>query len=355
MDPKLFDEIENTLDLYIHEDPEHPDMKIFSASAGFNPVDVAEVIKTSQLLDLKDFQKEILLSSFVKKENHPEEAQQPIEKISISEWSGKRRREIRKDFMSCSLSVQDYLEANPNISSSLLRNILPIEVWNERYDRKRPDRDWENLLKVFKEDLPGISVQQFCAEQGIPIKTFQKHCPEDLYNERLEKKRRTIDWKKEVEDMKASDICLEDWAYQNKLSLPIFREKCGDEVVKRYDRHGRRAAAFDPNISLKENAEKLGLSIPGLSAWVNSKLAAIDPEKFKAFKMDAKDYQIVELQEKVTSLETEKASLLNRIQHLENILANKNSYIEQMRTSHAQKAAKFSSAKKAIEEALKAL
>ena len=348
MDSKIFDEIENALDLYIQEDHSHPDMKVFSATFGFDPKDVAEVIRTSELLSLDKDKKDFLLNSFIKK---PEMPAEPIPE-KFREWSKRKRREIRESFTRSGLTVQAWLKENPNVHEYQLRNILDPKIWKERYEYAERN-NWKELLKIFLEDVPHISVQQFCTEQGLSVEAFRNVCPKDVWEKRYEYKRRTIDWESEVKNMMASDLCLEDWAYQNKLSLVIFREKCGPEIVKKYDRNGRRASMFDPSLSMKENARKLGLSIQGLSSWVHSKLQEVDPEKFKAFKMDAKDYQIVDLQSLVNKLESEKLELVEKIKHLEKVLADKNALLAQRESSASFAKAKGEVLARSLEEALK--
>lgn len=346
-----FDEIENALDKYIREDPEHPDMKIFATNNGFEYGDVAEVIRDSVLLELTDPQKDLLIHSFIKKE-----MEVPIPQINESsrEWNRRHRREVLKEFKDSNETVQEFLVSHPDIQEAQLRNIVPQDLWQQRYAYKERN-DWQELLRIFLEDVPTISVQQFCAEQGLDINKFQRICPKDVWQKRYDYKRRTIDWQAEIDGMINSDLCLQDWAFQHDLSVTIFRKKCGEEIARKYDRDGRRASVFDPNLSLKENADKLGLTTSGLSNWINAKLKELDPVKFKSFKMDEKDERIIELEAKIRKLEDEVQEQKQTIQKLENHLANKNSYITQMQTTNAQKAAKFSAAKKAIEEALKAL
>jgi uncharacterized coiled-coil protein SlyX len=346
-----FDEIENSLDKYIREDHEHPDMKVFASSYGFEYADVAEVIRDSVLLELTGPQKELLIRSFVKRE-----AEVPTPQVveSSREWSRRRRKEILKEFKDSQETVQEFLVSHSDIPETQLRNIIPQDLWQQRYVYKERN-DWRELLRIFLEDVPTISVQQFCSEQGLDINKFQKICPKEVWQKRYDYKRRTVNWQAEIEGMMKSDLCLQDWAFQHDLSVTIFRKKCGEEITRKYDRDGRRASAFDPNLSLKENADKLGMSTSWLSWWVNSKLKELDPAKFKAFKMDEKDERIVELEAKIRTLEDEVQEQKQTIQRLENHLANKNSYITQMQTTQAQKAAKVAAAKKTLEDLIKGL
>jgi hypothetical protein len=350
MDAKLFDEIENALDLYIREDHSFPDMKVFSAENAFDPKDVAEVIRTSVLLELSEPQKELLLGSFVKKET---EVPKPVVLETAKEWSARRRKEIRRDFISSGLSVQDWLEQHPDVPEIQLRNIIDPNIWKERYVYA-PRRDFKELLRVFIEDVPNLSVQQFCTEQSIDINYFRRVVPEEIWQQRYERKRRSIDWAQEIEDMKSSGLCLEDWAYSRGLSPTLFRKKCGEEVAKLYDRYGRRAEAFDPSRSLKENAEALGLTCGGLSAWINTKLRELNPEKFRAFKMDDKDEKIIQLEARVRDLEEELQKAKNENATLKGYLANKNAQISAMQTATSQAKAKGEVFVKQIREALKA-
>jgi len=350
MDAKLFDEIENALDLYVREDHAHPDMKIFASENGFDFKDVAEVIRASVLLELTEPQKELLLGSFVKKET---EVPSPVILETAKEWSARRRKEIRRDFVSSGLSVQDWLELHPDVPEIQLRNIVDPNLWKERYVYA-PRRDFKELLRVFIEDVPNLSVQQFCTEQSIDINYFRRVVPEEIWQQRYERKRRSIDWAQEIEDMKSSGLCLEDWAYSRGLSPTLFRKKCGEEVAKLYDRYGRRAEAFDPKLSLKDNAERLGLTCSGLSAWINTKLEELNPQKFREFKMDEKDFKIVDLEAKIRKLEDELQDARNKITKYEGYLANKNSIIESMKDSNAKAKAKGEVFMKQLKEAIKA-
>ena len=353
MDPKLFSDIENKLDSYVGSVTE-PNMRIFCSLYGYDKADVKTVIEKTELVDFNSYKRDYLLSTF-KPAAEQETAVVVLE--NGQEFTRRRRKEIRKEFYTNKdLTVQEFLAEHPEISESSLRNILSKETWTAHYQykdvRKSLRKDWAAILRTFLA-VPELTVQQFCAEQNLNVREFRKHCPDEVWNERFESKYRKIDWDAEIERMKASGMCLEDYA--NARKLPLLRKKCGEEIALQYDREGLRAKAFDPSLSLEENSKILGFSAGWTTTWIRTVLSIRDPEKFKRFKMDEKDLKIEELEKKVYALLSEKKDLLSKVQKLESTLANKNSYINQMMTTNAQKAAKFSAAKKAIEEALKAL
>ena len=341
------EKISTALLVYVKEDHPHPDMKIFSATNGFKPKLVAEAIKENKTL--ANPQKDLLLGSFIKKDMKPE-IPVIVPKLSNKEWFSIRRSELRKLFFSFEGSTESFLEAHPEIPELQLRNVLTREEFRSRCDkkprRKRSSEELQELAQVFlKLDK---SVEDFCQEQKVSEITLKKYIPEDVWNERKSRTKRRIDWDEEIRLMIASGKSLEEWATERDLKVAKFREKCGKDICCRYDNNGRYAERFNAELPLAINAKMLGMSEVGLSKWVERKLSKLAPEKYKRFKMDAKDIEIERLLK-------ENEDLKKRLRNLEGVLANKNSYIEQMRTSQAQKAAKVSAAKKTLEEVLKAL
>lgn len=339
---------------YVDSDPQHPDMKLFSSVNNFKPMDVANIIRETN--GLTKPQKDLLLRSFTK--NEMKEEVQPIVKISNHEWARIRRSDLKARFNKFEGSVEDFLKANPEIPESQLRNVIPREVYIARCKnpprKKRNSKDFEDLVKVFI-NLPDKSVEDFCEEQKISMQTFEKYVPAEIWNERRARARRRIDWESEKEAMIASGKSLEEWAHTHNLQVTVFKEKCGKEVVRLYDENGRKAEHFNPEASLEENAKMLELSAASTSKWIEKYLKELAPEKYRRFKMDEKDLRIEQLLKEKEQQKAEIEQLKKSLRNLEGILANKNSYIGQMKITQAQKAAKVAAAKKTLEALIKEL
>lgn len=347
--------IKDALVMYINEDHSYPDMKVFAATHGFRPIEVAEVIRNEDL-GISKPQKELLLDSFVKREMVPQEPV-VVQKMSNKEWARIHRKELREMFFSFEGSVEAFLEANPSIPLLQLKNVLSKEEYVERCEKKPRKRhtpqEFEELAKVFL----GLekTVDEFCDEQKIDLITFKKYIPKDVWFERKVGAKRRIDWPFEIAEMEKSGKSLEEWAHERNLSVTLFKERAGADVVRRCDNNGRMAERFNPELKLEINAQLLRCSVGFLERWVESKLKDLNPAKYKRFKMDEKDIRIEKLCAEKEEMQKKIDNLKQEIGHLERILANKNSYIEQMKTTQAQKAAKVSAAKKTLEGLLKEL
>ena len=273
-------DIQQKLDEYLLGNPAYPDMRVFSALNGFDPVDVAQHIRGSVM---EPHLKELLLNSFIKKESATATTTAVVE--TPSEWSQRRRSEIRKAFEQFEGSVQEFLGQNPDIPEIQLRNIIGKNLWQQRYEYSRHLHCRKELLAVFVQTE--WSVQEFCKQQGISLQSFRAVCPKDLWEQRYDYQRcpkRKINWAEEISALKQQSDSLEDWAAKRGINPQLLRRHLGEEA-KLYDRDGRRAAEFDPTLSLKDNAKKLGLSEMGMSRWISKRLKSIDPEKYRKFRL----------------------------------------------------------------------
>ena len=395
-------EVEEKLKEYLDGKPAHPNMLVFSELNKLNKGVVAFVIRTSAKLGLTEPQKEFLLLTFIKKaepEHHPTT---PVVKESFEEFSKKRKKRIRQEFArDPNLKVQDYLVAHPTISEAVLRNILDRKTWLEHYDRKLSIWNWDELIPEFRSgdktvdefceekgislavfrqhitkeeweqrkefvrgprrvidwdamietlrNLPGKKILEFCKEQNLNPTQFRKHCPEDLLEER--DVNRDALWEERITAMKDSGLSYQEYCKRNGVNVQNFRKHCDKGILEEYDEGRRidlqRVALFDPKITVKENAEKLGVTQQYMSVWVNNKLKELSPEKFNEMlnerqekKKSAEDIRIEELEAKLEAtnkamadMESNYLSKIDALMDQINALSSKNGALQAGQTS----------------------
>jgi len=393
--------VEEKLKEYLDSKPAHPNMRVFSELNKLNRGNVAFVIRTSAKLGLAEPQKEFLLGTFLKKEPEPTQAA-PVVQESFKEFSKKRKARIRREFAKDpNLRVQDYLVAHPDISEAVLRNVLDKKTWLEHYDRKLPIWSWDELIPEFRSsdktvdefcaekgisvavfrqhitkeeweqrkefvrgpkrvidwdamietlrNLPGKMIPEFCKEQDLNPAQFRKHCPKDLLEER-EVNRNAI-WEERITAMKASGLSYQEYCKHNGINVQNFRSHCDKDTLEEYDEGRRidlqRVALFDPKITVKENAEKLGVTQQYMSIWVNSKLKELSPEKFNEMlskrqekKKSAEDIRIDELRAELEAtnkamadMESDYLSKIDALMDRINALSSKNGALQAGQTS----------------------
>jgi hypothetical protein len=402
MTKEEINEVEVKLKEYLDGKPAHPNMLVFSELNKLNRGIVAFVIRTSSKLGLAEPQKEFLLGTFLKKVEPEDPQAAPIEKESFADFSKKRKKRIRQEFAKDpNLKVQDYLVAHPTISEAVLRNILDRKTWLEHYDRKLPIWNWDELIPEFRSgdktvdefceekgislavfrkhitkeeweqrkefvrgpnrvidwdamietlrNLPGKKILEFCKEQDLNPTQFRKRCPKDLLEER--DVNRDAVWEERITAMKDSGLSYQEYCKRNGVNVQNFRNHCDKDTLEEYDEGRRidlqRVALFDPKITVKENAEKLGVTQQYMSVWVNSKLKELSPEKFKEMlnnrqekKKSAEDIRIEELEAKLEAtnkamadMESNYLSKIDALMDQINALSSKNGALQAGQTS----------------------
>jgi len=328
-------QIEEKLIKYLAE-ATHPNMLVFSALNKFDTTDVAAVLRGSVKLGLTEPQKDMLLRTFIKRNEEP--VQQPKIVIeTFKEFSNKRKKRIRHEFATKpDLTVQDFLKKHTDISEASLRNILDRETWESHYVYSKVTRDWDDLVDRFRESdlsvdefcaeegisvttfrtkitkeewdkrkefvrgpqkkvdwdsyvkvlqsMPDKGISEFCREQGLNLNVFKNHCPAEVWD--AHSNRRKTNWDDTIEKMKASGRSYQTFCKENNIPVQNFRNHCSKEILDKYDEgyltDMSRIALFDPSLPVKDNAEILGVTQQYMSVWINSKLKELCPEKFQA-------------------------------------------------------------------------
>ena len=362
MTEERFKEIEDKLVSYLGENPPHPNMRVFCGLSRYsNHNEVKEVLMKSTKITLSDAARQELARTFVKV-ILPKA--QPVQIESWRTTSKKRKKRLRQEFHAfdgtvrefcenqkitqeylrsiadpedwklkyeykeridwdalmdafeyCTQSVQEFCEEN-GLDIATFRAHCPPELWKERYAyvRKPEQTDWKALVNVL-ETMPTKSIQDFCKEQGLDPNVFRLHCPKEVWKAHYRYAKLVVDdWNAKIEEMKASGLSHQEWCNRQGISAVVFKAHCPSEVLVEYDKTNmedrKRAKAFRPELSIKENAKLMGLTPQNMYVWTTSKLQKVAPEKWERMqqlkaeaKLDDKDRKIIELETSIGNLE----------------------------------------------------
>lgn len=371
MTEERFKEIEDKLVSYLGENPPHPNMRVFCGLNHLDHNEVKEVLMKSTRITLPQITREQIAKTFVKV------VLPKTQPVRIESWKSinkKRKKDLRQKFHAfdgtaqefckkyditlnylrtiadpddwknkyaykegidwdalmdafeyCTQSVQEFCEEN-GLDIATFRTHCPPELWKERYAYVRnPENqtNWQALVEVL-ETMPDKSIQDFCTEQGIDQNLFRLHCPKEVWKRHYKYARLMVEnWDAKIEEMKASGLSHQEWCNRQGISAVVFKAHCPPEILAEYDKTNmedrKRAEAFRPDLSIKENAKLMGLTPQNMYVWTTSKLQKLAPEKWERMqqlkadaKLDDKDRKIIELEKRISSLEQSIADLNER-------------------------------------------
>jgi len=318
-------------------DARRVNMRVFCENQGFDYKEAASVIRTSSELPIKWVDREQLLSTFPKPE---EEEKLPAKCYAdAADMSKRKRKKIRAMFWSNpKLTVQEFLAHQPEgcqVTEKALREILG-ELWEERYEYKKPRKDWDSYVEILRSLPESKSVASFCREQGLKQDQFKKNCPPDLYEAHSPVR---INWELHIEALKSGDISYQEYCKRNNIRVQSFCYHCDAETLERFDeakmRDRERAAKYDPEKTVRENAQILGVTEQYMSLWIKDKLQVIDPEKYGRIHEVRKENRLTDEEKKILALEAMVETLRKKNLEKESENALLRSKISSLETSNA--------------------